>query len=325
MSFNAAHNTGKTTKKMNDVLFNAIEDMQIKSGKPFGKFLDAGTGVHSLRWIATLIPNSDDFLLDQSSGAIDHDEALRASVTSFTAVTADEEMRSNVRIEAAKLGIPENVGHIVIGNWKQDMSVDDAESAEEVAASTDYLCHNETYDTILADYLIGAMDGFSPYYQDQIFDRLKKHLKPGGRIYVVGLQPIPDRVEGAANIFCRVTKLRDACILLAGHRCYREYPQDWIERHMAKAGLKVVGTSTHPILYTHKAIVRQLNVARSKLSYFPSQGLADQMREAIDALEKESRDATDKSPTGRLKLGFDYIVCGELSEEEGDEVEEKEE
>lgn len=320
--------TSSKKKKMNDVLFNAIEAMQIKSGKPFGRFLDAGTGVHSLRWIATLMP-SDDLLLEQQGDdddnhhggvIIDHDEALRASVSSFTAVTADETMRSNVRIEAAKIGIPEDIGEIVIGNWKPTSTAEaQTEEEELIGESGNYLCRNETYDTILADYLIGAMDGFSPYYQDRIFDRLKQHLKPGGRIYVVGLQPIPDRVDGAANIFCRVTKLRDACILLAGHRCYREYPQDWVERHMIKSGLNVVGTSKHPILYTHKAIVRQLNVARSKLSYFPSQGLADQMRETIDALEKESRGATDKSPTGRLKLGFDYIVCAELPPEEKEE------
>ena len=36
----------------NDALFGYIEDQQ--GNKPFGKVLNAGTGVHSLRWIATL-------------------------------------------------------------------------------------------------------------------------------------------------------------------------------------------------------------------------------------------------------------------------------
>jgi hypothetical protein len=43
---------------------------------------------------------------------------------------------------------------IVIGNW-QDPS----------------FLHGEKYDTILADYLIGAIDGFSPYFQ--VRDTLK--------------------------------------------------------------------------------------------------------------------------------------------------------
>jgi hypothetical protein len=67
------------------------------------------------------------------------------------------------------------------------------------------------------DYYYRAMDGFSPYFQDLMFSRLSKHLHPKhGRLYIVGLNPIPDRVDGVANILCEITRLRDACILLAG-------------------------------------------------------------------------------------------------------------
>lgn len=66
------------------------------------------------------------------------------------------------------------------------------------------LLEGKKYDTILADYLVGAIDGFSPYFQDQIFERITLHLNPGGRLYVVGLQPIPDEVEGDGNVFCKV-------------------------------------------------------------------------------------------------------------------------
>ena len=66
------------------------------------------------------------------------------------------------------------------------------------------LLEGKKYDTILADYLVGAIDGFSPYFQDQIFERITSHLNPGGRLYVVGLQPIPDEVEGDGNVFCKV-------------------------------------------------------------------------------------------------------------------------
>jgi 2-polyprenyl-6-methoxyphenol hydroxylase-like FAD-dependent oxidoreductase len=39
----------------------------------------------------------------------------------------------------------------------------------------------------IADYLVGAIDGFSPYFQDRAFPRLARHLAPGGRMYVIGL------------------------------------------------------------------------------------------------------------------------------------------
>ncbi len=267
-----------------DKLFGCIERNHASTGKSFGRFLDAGTGSHSLRWIASLMVG-------------DQKNEYSLSIDDYTAITADEGMRKNVVKEAESLGIDDK-GNVIIGNWMTK----DGELE---------LCHGETYDTILADYLVGAMDGFSPYYQDMIFPRLTKHLKPGGRLYIVGLNPIPDTAVGDADIFCRVTKLRDACILLAGHRCYREYPIEWIERHLQKSGLKVINASKFPIMYSHNAIVRQLNVARSKLPLFPSKALAKEMGEAIDKLEQESKVATDKSPTGRLKLGFDYVVTAE--------------
>ena len=102
-----SHRTNATATpvrpRLNDVLFNTIEDMQVRSGKSsFGKFLDAGTGVHSLRWMASL--------LRSSCGKDDHDGVCadtdkRAYIDKFFAVTADESMRQNVRLEAAKLGI----------------------------------------------------------------------------------------------------------------------------------------------------------------------------------------------------------------------------
>ena len=54
--------------------------------------------------------------------------------------------------------------------------------------------------------------------------RLKQHLNPGGRLYIVGMNPIADHsnaCDGAGEIVTEVRRARDACILLAGHRPYR--------------------------------------------------------------------------------------------------------
>ena len=118
----------------NDALFGAIEKQQ--GDKPFGSFLDAGTGLHSLRWMGTLTDLSDG-----------------RSMTSFTAITADETMRRNVQDEANALGLAHR-GDIMIGNWFHPHAP---------------LQLEQRYDTILADYLIGAMDGFSPYQQDCMY------------------------------------------------------------------------------------------------------------------------------------------------------------
>jgi hypothetical protein len=56
------------------------------------------------------------------------------------------------------------------------------------------------------------------------------------------------------DIFCRVTKLRDACILLARSRPYREHPTDWVIRHLEKTGLHVLDVATFPRKYNYGKI-----------------------------------------------------------------------
>ena len=120
-------------------------------------------------------------------------------------------------------------------------------------------------------------------------------------------------------MFCRITKVCDACILLAGHRCYREYPMDWIVRHLALAGLDVAETRTYPIRYDQGTMVRQINVGRSKLKFFQSKGMARKMGHVLKGLEKESLEVTRRQKDGRVTLGFDYVVVAEkpVEEEEG--------
>lgn len=304
----------KFARLRGDALFGYIERCQVEAfyasgdgdGVPcFGDFLDAGTGSHSLRWMASVL-HRERLLADGAAvGEGGGERAPMVSMRSFTAVTADEAMRRRVLDEATGLGVADK-GDIIIGNWMQQG--DDDEEGD----NTEALLGGRKFDTILADYLVGAIDGFSPYFQDRIFSRLRRHLAPGGRMYVIGLQPIPDSVPGDGNVFCKITKVRDACILLANHRCYREYPLDWIERHLERAGLRTVESKKYPIRYDHGTMLRQINVARSKLKLFPSKELATEMGKVLDGLERESLVATRRQEGGRLMLGFDYVVVAEM-------------
>jgi len=339
---NNNNNNNAATLRMvhgkDDALFGCIErEHNTPHPRPFGAVLDAGTGLHSLRWIATLPAKG---------------------MTSFTAITADETMRRNVQREADALGI-RHLGQILMGNWFAESATSDNDkstSSNSIISSSsssritksdfDHILNGQLFDTILVDYLIGAMDGFSPYQQDLMLPKLAQYLKPNtGRLYIVGLEPIPDSVPTSstsnpdANIVCRVRQVRDACILLAGHRCYREYPATWIERqlllpipttttirsnHTKTPSMpppqhywRHVCTRRFPILYRHATIVRQINVARSKFPYFPSTSnpsLVDAMRRLLDDLELESLQATQRSPTGKIQLGFDYVIVAERRE-----------
>jgi len=243
---------------MGDRLFQYIETVQ--SPRPFGSLLDAGTGSHSLRWIRSL--------------------KARKLVTSWCAITADEQMRKKTQTEVDTSEL--EGGKVVIGNWAEGYnSATGAFKSTEATTlplpppSSTVIVNNKApvpvgaqFDVIVADYLVGAMDAFSPFFQDLIFQRLENHLNFGGMLYVVGLQPIADSCDDARDVFCRVTKVRDACILLAGHRCYREYPFEWVERNLKKSGLYVLSCQKFPILYDQNTVVRQINVARSKLPLF---------------------------------------------------------
>ena len=331
----------------NDVLFGHIEEKQ--GSKPFGSFLDAGTGLHSLRWMATLgdisSSSSDDDEKNENNKDNSNSNSNNKGLTEFIAVTADETMRKNVQREVDQLDI-NHLGKVVIGNW---FPPDNNESQSLRKIDTDIETGKlKLYDTILADYLIGAMDGFSPYTQDQMINKLASRLKPGGRLYIVGLEPIPDSYNSNSknsngsknnqppppqNIICDVRKIRDACILLSGDRCYREYPLQWIVRQITdkqttnnsdpnsnnngnnnkqqqqqKPLLKLVETQKFPILYRHSTIVKQINVARNKISKFSSKALAKEMSIELDRLEKKSYDATEAiSKDKRIQLGFDYV------------------
>jgi hypothetical protein len=299
-----------------DALFGCIEHQQLQVlNKPFGSLLDAGTGLHSLRWLASLAATTD-----PAKGS-----AVRntGGITDFVAVTADASMRRTVQREAEALGI-DSMGTVVEGNWFDDD--DDRRSPLRFAPGS--------FDTILVDYLIGAMDGFSPYCQDRILPLLTTMLKPGGAMYVVGMEPIPDSTvrtakksnnynneddnkedDMDANIICRVRQVRDACILLAGHRCYREYPLSWLERHVETSvpDLRIIASEKFPILYRHETILKQINVGRSKLPFLPAE-LRLGMKETLDALEERSFRACSNRPGGRIPFGFDYVVTAVKSE-----------
>lgn len=168
-------------------------------------------------------------------------------------------MRAQIEKEPG-IRIREN-DKVLVGNWMDDKFCDGL----------------GTYDTIFADYLIGAVDGFSPYEQDTIIKRLRNHINPGGRLYVIGMNPIPDHALQPAEVITEVRRARDACIQLAGHRPYREFPLNWMIRHLEIANFKIIKSKSFTILHSEESILRQLRVAQSKLDLMPDPSLRQGM------------------------------------------------
>lgn len=235
-------------QKRIDALFAWFEHLH---GPDWGDVLDAGTGAHSLGWLAGLGPRS------------------------LTAVTVE------------RWRLPELPGvapgaRIVEGQWTDPG-----------------LLAGETFDVVLLDYVIGAVDGHAPYFQYQLLERLRPHVRR--RLYLVGLEPQP-RDGSELDEVCRV---RDAAILLAGHRTYREYPQEQVLRWLDAAGYTVLDAARFPNRLGPRFVNGQLDVAARKLPYLVDRALRDALGAHIEELRARAL------ARGERVWGEDWVIAAE--------------
>ncbi|MCO6388939.1 class I SAM-dependent methyltransferase [Aliihoeflea sp. 40Bstr573] len=237
---------------------------ELNSTRPWGRVLDAGTGINSLRWLRTL-PADD-----------------------LTAVTGADLM---VRRMSDALGPSPVHERILTGNW----------------ADPDFLA-GETFDTVIADYLIGAMDGFAPYFQDEMIARLRQLT--AGRLYLVGLEPyvLEKPSTPAGDIVFRIGRLRDTFLLLSGQKPYREFPMSWVEAQLERAGFAIVSTKRFAIRYRARFVNAQLDMCAHRLHLVP-EDLRSALSAHVEGLRTEA--LAMEARLGGLRHGFDYVIAAE--------------
>ncbi len=225
-------------------------------------------------------------VLDAGTGKSSLGWLVSLPTENWTAVTgADAFVTSLKHLYGSKIRAHDR---LLLGNWRDPS-----------------LLAQERFDVVVADYLIGAIDGFAPYYQDCILERLRPLVTQ--HLYIIGLEPYPDKArEPGAELILEIARMRDACILLAGHRCYREYPLDCLKRNLERAGFAVTQTKRFPIQYSERFVQGQLDVCRRKLALFHEPKLAASMRYAIDDLQR--RAMTHIARCGKIRFGEDYVV-----------------
>jgi hypothetical protein len=233
--------------------------------RSWGRILDAGTGVNSMRWLVSL----------PSAGV--------------TGVTGSKRMR--IAVETAVALRPGD--RLIVGNWADPG-----------------LLAGEIFDTVLADYLLGAVEGFAPYTQDLLPARLARHCR--GRLYVTGLEPYvsgPEPRSEAGSLVWRIGRLRDACLLLAGEASYREFPLDWMERHLVRAGFRIVSSRRFPIRYGPRFVESQIGMIRDRIGRIADPGLRPALLAHAEALRDAALAACDR--LGGLRHGADYVIAAE--------------
>jgi len=182
---------------------------------------------------------------------------------------------------------------IVIGNW----------------CEADFL-KGEVFDTVLADYLLGAIEGFAPYFQDELFERLKPHI--GHYLYIIGLEPyvIGQAASEEAKFVRAIGRLRDCCLLLADQSPYREYPLEWVIVSLKKAGFEISDVKRFPNIYHEKWIHAQLDMGLNRLHLLKNQQLAQSIKYEIENLRLAAVRLCHEK--GGLRHGADYVIAAHL-------------
>lgn len=229
-------------------------------------------------------------VLDAGTGRGSMSWLLSLDTARWTAVTGAQSMADQVRRQID--GRMRAQDRLVVGNW---MDPD--------------LLADETYDTVLADYLVGAIEGFAPYWQDRIFARLRPLV--ARRLYVIGLEPYVPYLpaDAAGRIVSEIGRLRDACLLLAGERPYREYPMDWVLRQLRAAGFRPLDTQRFAIRYGERFVNGQLDMCDQRLLRLKDRALALAMMEHVAQLRE--RALAMVAAEGGLRHGHDYVIAAE--------------
>ncbi|WP_411834352.1 class I SAM-dependent methyltransferase [Pseudoxanthomonas mexicana] len=229
-------------------------------------------------------------VLDAGTGRSSMQWLLQRDTPRWTAVTGSQAMAEATRREAGDRIRPQD--RVVVGNWSDPRLLD-----------------GERYDTVLADYLLGAIEGFAPYTQDRLFERLRPLV--GGRLYVIGLEPYvpyaPSDPDG--RLVVEIGRLRDACLLMAGDHPYREYPLDWTLRQLARSGFRVVDAERIAIRYGERFVHSQLDMCTHAAGRFHDRALAVAMLAHVADLR--ARALAHLRREGGLRHGHDYVVVAE--------------
>ncbi|MEM6746294.1 MAG: class I SAM-dependent methyltransferase [Pseudomonadota bacterium] len=208
--------------------------------------------------------------------------------TAVTGSAGEADLVSNA-VGAARR--PED--RIVLGNWADEQ-----------------LLKGEVYDTVLADYLLGAVEGFAPYFQPYLFKRLRPLT--GRALYITCLEPYVPTTRPksqAGRLLWEIGRFRDACVLMKGRMPYREYPAPWAADHIKRAGFEVREIKHFNIAYKDKFIDAQINIALNGIEALSDQALVDALKDRGEALRKEALAVVTSE--GALRHCRNYVIAAE--------------
>lgn len=227
-------------------------------------------------------------LLDAGTGAQSLRWVASLATERWTAVSADPGHLDEAKAAVGPALRPQD--RAIVGNWLDPG-----------------LLAGEVYDTVLAEYLVGAVEGYAPYFQTALFRRLRPHV--GRRLYVIGLEPYANvPVErGPGGLVQEMGRLRDACALLAGQTPYREYPAEWVMDRIEETGLGITVAKRFPNRYGADWFRRQNRDVQALLSMIPDKTLAAALRKQAGGLLRRIEEECGRK--GWIEHGSNYLIA----------------
>lgn len=228
-------------------------------------------------------------VLDAGTGVHSAGWLAGLPTASLTMVTAAHRHADQVRRAVTAL---RPADRLIVGDW--------ADPA---------LLAGEAFDTVIADYLVGAVEGFSPYFQSGLLHRLARATR--GRLYLVGVDPYvtAEPETPAGRMVWRIGRFRDACLLLAGEQAYREFPAEWVTDRLGEAGFRVTEARRFGNRYKAGFVNGQINMALMRVDRLADAGLAAGLRGQAEALRRDALDLL--AAEGGLRHGHDYVIAAE--------------
>ncbi|MEO7654080.1 MAG: hypothetical protein ABIS23_00155 [Sphingomicrobium sp.] len=215
---------------------------------------------------------------------------MTLNTDSWTAITAAPAYAKNVQRLIGELQRPQD--RLLVGNW----------------TDPDLLA-GEQFDTVLADYLLGAIDCFAPFKQIALFARLRSLTAK--RLYITGMEPyvIEQPADAAGALIWEIGRYRDACLILSGERPFREYPLDWVVAELKRSGFQPVATRLFPIRFKAKFVNGQIDVVRPHLERLTDSTLGEALMAKGEALR--NRALAHIETHGSLSHGFAHVIAAD--------------
>lgn len=251
-------------------------------------------------------------VLDAGTGEHSLSWLVSLPTRSITAVTGEPERQVELSYLARKVFRSQDA--VVAGNW-----LDPA------------LLAGRQFDTVLADYLLGSVEGFAPGFQTEVFARLRPLVRH--RLYVVGLSPLPLSADDSpgGRLLIEIGRARDMCILAAGRRPFREFEKEWARAQLERSGFAIEHITAVTSTYTRSFLRNQIAVAAFMLDKaeqrlrqegysaspafaFPSRysrlfGGSTQLVTGLRSWLDELRRAVTELPVGEFVFGSDWIIA----------------